>query len=717
MALDFALSISSATRRGIIHATNAVSAIANGVQNTRQGWDDANRGLSRNNPVLETSRNLVGSIFGQIQSAAIKTALWSGAILSVKEAIDSVIASGEKLDNLLQKNMIAFNGYQNSLNAYSKFQNDIISGKLRGSAEQYLSAATTFSKIGVKMTDDLTLRINDWAAASGKNANEVANDLSSAAQGNKGALVDYGITERTMKQFQRYTAGTTQMRDAVLSFVKAQSQFNGIAKEAPLTWANISDRMRAMKNKFFEAIAGRQNDPNSLNAMVKKTVNDALTFLNKNSETFKALAGLISASLKWIWKQISHFVEFIVQKGQQSIDSLQSYMTNWRERVAGFILYLELVKLGITRFYERNKEVINGIIKYYLIFKVAKKALNIGDGIITSVKNYGKAFVDTAKKIKNSNFAKGIVSGLESTYLFIQYRILPALARWRGGQMAVNAISLLNPYVQAVVAIAAIAAAVYLVWKHWDKIKSTVSSIPAWMTAIIGYLNPMIGLVLFLVRNWNEIKVIVTNIGITIANCAIILYYGMKNALIKTAKFFVSTAKAIWNSLPSWLKDFGGFIWNSLLAIGAKLYSFFDFIIPKWLKDAVNWLLGTDQNSMMKQLAAGSTTITQYTSNAAKELNNGKGGINAVTLDDKGGLMQLKNATPNTPNNIAPTFKPVEIKTTTKSEVVKEPPKTSYIKDVHININGDRNPEIIKQAVKDALSDLGRANSRKGYVS
>jgi hypothetical protein len=236
------------------------------------------------------------------------------------------------------------------------------------------------------------------------------------------------------------------------------------------------------------------------------------------------------------------------------------------------------------------------------------------------------------------------------------------------------------------------------------------------MTAIIGYLNPMIGLVLFLVRNWNEIKVIVTNIGINIANCAIILYYGMKNALIKTAKFFVSTAKAIWNSLPTWLKDFGGFIWDSLVAIGANLYNFFDFIIPKWLKDAVNWLLGTDQNSMMKQLAAGSTIITQYTSDAAKDLSGGNG-INAVTLDDKGGLIQLKDVTPNTHNNIAPTFKPVEIKTTTKSEVAKEPPKTSYIKDVHININGDKHPELIKQAVMDALTDLGRANVRKGYVS
>jgi hypothetical protein len=613
--------------------------------------------------------------------------------------------------------MIAFNGYQNSLNAYSKFQNDIISGKLRGSAEQYMSAATTFSKIGVKMTDDLTLRINDWAAASGKNANEVANDLSSAAQGNGGALVDYGITERTMKQFQRYTAGTTQMRDAVLSFVKAQSQFNGIAKEAPLTWANISDRMRAMKNKFFEAIAGRQNDPNSLNAMVKKTVNDALAFLNKNSETFKALAGLISASLKWIWKQISHFVEFIVQKGQQSIDSLQSYITNWRERVAGFILYLELVKLGITRFYERNKEVIDGIIKYYLIFKVAKKALNIGDGIIKSVKNYGKAVSSLYTKLGNSKVFGALKKGLTSVGGIITETVVPAVGRWLAATLGANAAAMINPYVATAVIVVAIAGAAYLVWKHWDKIKSTVSSMPAWMIAIIGYLNPMIGLVLFLVRNWNEIKVIVTNIGINIANCAIILYYGMKNALIKTAKFFVSTAKTIWNSLPTWLKDFGGFIWDSLVAIGAKLYSFFDLIIPKWLKDAVNWLLGTDQNSMMKQLAAGSTTITQYTSDAAKEISNGKGGINAVTLDNKGDLMQLKNVIPNPYNNIAPTFKPVEIKTATKNEVAKEPPKTSYIKDVHININGNQNPEIIKQAVKDALSDLGRDNVRKGYVS
>jgi hypothetical protein len=237
------------------------------------------------------------------------------------------------------------------------------------------------------------------------------------------------------------------------------------------------------------------------------------------------------------------------------------------------------------------------------------------------------------------------------------------------------------------------------------------------MTAIIGYLNPMIGLVLFLVRNWNEIKVIVTNIGISIANCAIILYYGMKNALIKTAKFFVSTAKAIWNSLPTWLKNFGGFIWDSLVAIGTKLYNFFDFIIPKWLKDAVNWLLGTDQNSMMKQLASGSTIITQYTSDAAKELSGVKGGINAVTLDDKGGLMQLKTVTPNTSNNVAPTFKPIEFnKPTTDEKVAKEPPKTSYIKDVHININGNQSPELIKQAVQDALTDLGRANSRKGYI-
>jgi hypothetical protein len=695
--LDFALHISNATKQGINHARNAISVITDDVKTIKSRWHEVTNELSKQKGAIsnntDASSRLLETLKGYTKAAI--------GIYSIGQAFNSVFSAGERLDDMLKENMIAFNGYTNSLAAYQKFQSGIIGGKLLGDAKEYMQSATILMSQGIRMTDDITNQLNNWGAATGKSVSQVASAIESAIQGNTSAFAEFGITERTMRQFSRYTAGTTQMRDAVLGFVKAQHQFDGAAKNAPMTWKNIADRLRAMKDKFLESIIGAANDPNSLNNMVKRTITSTLDFLAKNARTFKAIAGTISAILKYIFKQVGNFVEFMVGKAQQGIDTMQNFVSNWKERVAGFILYLELIKLRFIDFYHAHKKVIDGLIKYYLIFKVAKWALMIPYRIIGSVIAYGKAAKAMLGILANTRIA-GVIG--EYTGIFagrIYNLVLPALARMGVSLTGINALIVANPIGAVVLAISAAVGSAYLLWKHWDSITGAVKKMPSWLVLLVGAIFPFTRAVMFVLRYWGEIKNIIVNIGVIIANVAQILWYSFKSALKKTGNFFKSMFKDIWNAMPDFIKDFGGFLYNSLAYVANKIKDFFSWIVPQWLKDGVNWVVGAGENSMMGNVSQGFTNMAANTGRLATDL--GGNGINGVQLDRKTG--NLVNNAP-----LMSQYPNVGGRGATKIE------NTTTIQNGAIQINNTNglNEEQVGKKVSEHLEQLQRKQHLKG---
>lgn len=617
MSMDAALSLSQQTSRGLSTARSIVSLIAGDVGRIFRGQERATEAIISQNEVLTANQKATEKIANMLGSAK-RFLIWATGIYTVKQALDGLLSSGERLDEMLRDNMIAFNGYTNALAAYQKFQSGIISGKLLGDAKEYMDSAQILMRKGIHMTDSMTNTLNDWAAASGKSVTDVASAIESAVSGNTAAFEAFGITERSLRFLNRYTAGTNQMKGAVLNFVKAQKQFEGMAEKAPMTWKMIAQRMKAMKDRFIEAVIGRANDPNSLNAMVKRTVREVLDFMAKNARTFKAVAAVISATLKWMFKQIGHFVTWVVGSAQKGIDSLQKFVNNYKERIAGFILFLELIKMRVIDFFKAHGDAIKTAVKWYLYFRVARAALLIPAKMILSVVEYAGKLKALLQIIRASNtyqflagFGEGLVSQLK---LVIRY-----LSIARVGALQFSAALLFNPVTLIIVAVIALIGYIWYLVKHWDEVRDRMKKVNGAILVMASALAPVIAIPLLIAKYWDQVRATIHNLIATVKNVASIMWRLMQMAAVKIKNVFAGLWKSIWNLLPDWLKDFGAFIYNSLAAAYQKIVGFFSELVPDWLKDAFT-LLGGKIDGFFNGMANATANFADATAKAADAL-------------------------------------------------------------------------------------------------
>lgn len=616
-SMDFALGISQRTNRGLSAAKTVIGLIAQDVTNISAGHRKAEDAIIRQTELLEYNQRATEKIADMLGSAKLFL-IWATGIYSITQALDGLFSAGEKVDDLLQRQQVAFNGYSNALAFYQKKQADVIAGQAYGSAEEYMDAASVLMRKGVHMTDTMTKTLDNWAAATGKSVTQVSSAIESAISGNTAAFEEFGITERSLRHLQRYTANTTQMKDAVLRFVSAQKQFEDMAKTAPLTWRIIANRIKAMKDRFIEAIIGRANDPNSLNSMVKRTVKDVLDFMHRNAATFKAIAAVISATLKWMFKQIGSFVTWVVGRTQQSIDSLQKFVNNYKERTAGFILWLELIKMRVVDFLKVHGDTIKTIVKWYLYFKVARWALLIPTKIILSIVTFtGKirTLLGIIAASNTWNFLVGFVQGVTR-----QFQILTrAMAIARVGALGFNAALLANPVGLIIVSVIALVGWVVYLYKNWDQVRKRVQSVNSVVLVLGSILLPIIGLPLLMAKYWNQVRAIVFNLMQVIKNMGVVIWKVFQLAFIKVKNLMVGVFKSLWAYLPDWLKDFGGFIYNSLARAVSKIYDFFSGLVPDWLKDTFSWLSGK-VDSVFDFLSNGTKNLADATAKLASDM-------------------------------------------------------------------------------------------------
>jgi len=617
--LDFMLGVSQKTLGNLGKARDAIGMIADKVQRVYKGEQDVNDAILTQTEVIDANRRATERLVGAF-STIKRLAIWATGIYTVREALQGLFDTGERLDLLLQRNTVNFGSYTNALGAYSKYQSEIISGRLLGNAEDYMDAANILMREGVKMTDTMSTRLNDWAASVGGSVSQVASAIESAIGGNTAAFEQFGISSSTLRYMNMYTANTTQMRNAVLKFVASQKQFNGLAKEMPTTWASIAARMKAMKDKFIEAIIGRAGDPNSLNAMVKRTIMEVMDFLNRNAKTIKAVAAAISASLKWMFRQIASFTEWVIGKAQTGIDSLQKVVSNYKTRIAGFILYLELIKMRVLDFLRAHQDTIKTIIKWYLYYRVAKWALLIPTKIILSLVEYGE-------KLKGVyNILKWVSTGV---YQFLagffgeMIRLGPVVARMlrmsTAGMWGFNAAAAANPIGLIVLAVAALVGWVVYLVTHWNDVQKSMQNVNGAVLVMASVLMPVVGLPLLMAKYWKQVKTIVFNLMQTIKNVFQIVVIASKNAFKFVIGAFKTLVNKMWEVLPGWLKDFGSFIYKSLVKVTRKIAQFFSNLVPQWLKDGIAWL-GSSVTGFFDAVADGTKNLANKTAQLAEGL-------------------------------------------------------------------------------------------------
>jgi hypothetical protein len=620
-AYDFSLNMARGIRQDVRTLNTAIQTIAENTARSEESQKKVQDIIKQQNKLFEQQQAITQGIADNISQFKRLAGLATG-IYGVAQAITTLTDAGEHLDNMLVRHRIAFGGYTNALMAYKKFQGGIAEGNLFGTAEQFMDSASMLMRKGIHMTDEMTSTLNDWAGASGKSVTEVAQAINSAIEGNTSAFEEFGITEASMRTFQRYTGNTNAMRDAVLDFVKAQKQFENGAKNAPVTWENIAQRMKAMKDRFIEAIIGHTNDPNSLNNMVKRTINDVMTFLNKNAKFFKALATAISATLKWIFKQIANFVMWTVGKAQAAIDTLQKYMSNYKDRIAGFILFLELMKLRVLDFFRAHKDAIMFALKMYGYYRIAKFALAIPISIVKSVLAYIKSiqllYVTLSSNVAVQNFRKGLVS-IATT---IWKSVIPAITAFITQTFALNTVLKANPIVRIVMLIVGLVVAIFslikgIIWlvRNWKQVLTGFTKLGGQYPAIKMLFDYLMFVPRLMIQAFSELfKLMKTG--------AMIVYNSFYYVILKIKKWLISVGVAIkdwfiglgrsvydwfiapvvsgvtaaftwiWDNLmPDWLVDFGGWLYSSLVSVGSKIADFFKGILSyidprKWFSSA-----------------------------------------------------------------------------------------------------------------------------------
>lgn len=710
LSMDAALSVATATRKGMNAARTITQLIAEDVMRIATGHRTANDAILSQQQILTANQSAtekLASFFDNVR----RFTYWAVGIYSVKEAMDSLFSAGERLDELMSKSMITFNGYVNSMAAYQKFQSGIISGNLLGQANEYMDAAQVLMRKGVHMTDEMTSTLNDWAAASGQSVTDVASAIESAISGNTAAFETFGITERSLRHLNRYTAGTNQMKGAVLDFVKAQKQFTGMAAQAPMTWKNITDRMKAMKDRFVEAIIGRANDPNSLNSMVKRTVTGMLDFIHKNAATFKAVAGTISATLKWIFRQVGHFFEFMVSRAQKGIDGIQKFTANYKERIAGFILYMELIKLRVIDFFKAHGDAIMTAIKWYAYFKVARMALMIPAKVITSVLSYRDSILETIRLIKGSNtfqFMAGFIEGMGQQFMILTRYIRIATVSMGG----LNAAMLLNPVVLITAAVIALVGWVVYLYRNWDKVQARTKKVNSAVLLLGAILMPIVGLPLLMAKHWDKVKATVYNLVQTFKNVVNIVVSLFKLGFQKIKGFFTDMFKNLWNYVPDWLKNFGDFIYQSLVGSIDKIQKFFSDIIPDWLKNAFTWV-GSQVDNVFSMMSTGSGKLADATAKISEALGN----TGYYQKQTEGGTQSPTS----TPMTGTPTSTPAPLtvnyppsgKIPTSERNYNTPGPTHNT--INVNVYGSNSsPDDIARRISEELDKRERKNHLKG---
>lgn len=704
LSLDFGLNVAKATRTGIEKIKSAVDAISKSTGNIHEDNEKLNKLFTKQQEILEVNANSTDKIVSTLQRGKNLLFLAVG-IYSAKQVLDEAVVSAERFDDALQSARLAFGGRDNALAFRKEVQWGIASGKLFGEAQEFMDAAQTLSRKGVKMTQENLDLLNNWAAGANKSAAEVASAFSSAIEGNTAALEEFGISERTLRRFQRYTANTTQMRDAVMSFVKAQKQFENAAEMAPVTWKNIAQRFGAMKDMFIEAIVGHSTDPNSLQSVVKAEITAVMEFLNRNTKFFKALAGSISATVKWVVKSTGQLVQAVMGKAQSAIESVSDFTNNWKERTAGFLLYLEMIKLRVVDFYNAHADTIKTVVKWYLYYKAAKTALLISTSAISSVMAYHNSLKALILTIRSSTAFNVFIGSIQGIAQALRMTLVPALMRSRLAVAAFNLVMNTNPILLAVTALALLILNFKTLRKWAAGAIEYIREAPAWLKVLAGAFSPIIAVVVLLVKYWDKLKATVVNVVLSLRNIGVILF----NAFKSTLQNLGAAIKGFWNKmtdmLPDWAKDFGKHVYNTLKTAGRLIVGFFDWLIPDWLKRGLS---GIEKfvDRVVDFFYTGSESLANATALAA-ELSGGTG-VRGYKVDESTGEL-YRGAKPSA---APPSTAPVPVASKPKQAAPVD--NSIHLYEGAITIPSTANADEVGRVVERKLTDMQRKQTLKG---
>lgn len=432
----------------------------------------------------------------------------AASVLSLASAYYALNKQAGEYLNTLRSQQLFFGGQANTMKAIADAQDRIIKGTSRFSVKDQLEGINNLAKVGIDARKEM-----EWtekaAHAMGMSYSQFSNAIANGIRGNMSGLVEMGlITERATRAFEKYQGNTVMRQQAILNFVKNHKALQQAIKNDFETVQDQMHRMKGVWQAFLQSILGAPNDPGSFLGQANLAFKEVAEGFARNAETIKRYGFQIGQILGWVIRNVGHFVTWVGRQVMRVVKSIWKVTDDYAEAVRSVVVWLEFQKRVIVDFFEDHAKAIKFIIKWLLIYAVAKKALMIGTPIIKSVYALGKAIFFTCGALVGAIKDFGIFRGILHWFtgflppavsgMLVKVKgILIGFVRILGGIGKAIWASLFgsNPVGWAVVAIGAAIAGLIVLYKKSEAFRNFVNDfLQAWVQGIRLVYNTFIWL-------------------------------------------------------------------------------------------------------------------------------------------------------------------------------------------------------------------------------
>lgn len=600
--------------------------------------------------IVETENGLSYDFGVQIATGVVQ-GIAQGVVgaVSLVGAMYALIHATTEMDDRLNRNMVAFGGYANTLKAIAYTSDKIASGVASAfDQDDLIAGMRELQRAGLNAKTNFDL-VAKAAEATGSTYTNVASAIRS---GNVNALAEMGIiTDRTARSVENMGLTQQQSMKVVLGYL-SQAEKKGMFDGTVKTFPAILARFKEFGKELMKAVLGDPKDPEGFAFTVKRQLSEIADFFYRNLDTIRKVGALIGRILKFIAEVSYDFMRGVWSIVKGVGKSIESFFGNFWEKMMSFGLYLEILRVQIKSFFTEYGDEIKKVILiagalYALSYfgnlllegHAAIKMMGGIKGLLTAI---GESSAFTSLTGSLATFARGLAA-IPAFLTAMVVSIADFVALLSAGIPVAEAFSLVlaaNPIGVIVLAAGALLATGYLIYKNWDDVKK----IFLWLYDILTTVVPLFAVIRMVAEavynNWDKIKTVFMQVWEIVKNVAKIMYYGVLSAVRDVKNFFVN----IFDSVVKILSKIT--IFKTVFEGIKSVVTFIHDIFGKF-SDAVGWVL----DKVSAVLGKGVTYTADAAANAQAQYNGTPTGGTPATVTAPTGS---SNPTPATTTPVGP---------------------------------------------------------------
>ena len=389
------------------NSVSLIDRLTDAYKRLKKSRDEDSGSSSKHNTALK----LENSYFSRLRYQIVATVTAYLSYRAIDRYIRYTVGQGQALENNAFKGSVMFGNKGNYLKAYDLAQKLSTQGKSGFQTDDLVEGFQKMMYAGIDAKKNYKW-VSNVAGATGQKFSETANNLSSAVYGNSDVMRQYGATNAQVKSLDLWGHTPQQRKAMIVAMLKDNKLFINGAKEQAQTLTGIFNQIGSKWEMFVQKIIGKPSDKNSLYTAIKNMFQKINNFFDRNSERIGRFAYAAAETFKWMVKQIEGVGRYLARKAESFLSIFDGSETTFKQKIAKFILWLDLTKLKVKRFFDDWGWLIKDFIYFrmgaWLLGKLGVTGL-IG-GLIKGL--FGTATETTAAAIIGKWFGRALMTGL-----------------------------------------------------------------------------------------------------------------------------------------------------------------------------------------------------------------------------------------------------------------------------------------------------------------